>query len=78
MQAKQEDGINNATIPLLLDYDDNRYEYYDDVEKAKGVEPIGLNFNGTTSFFKTTFNGLNVLSGFLLSLSLSLTCFQDS
>ncbi|KAI3452300.1 hypothetical protein Pfo_008965 [Paulownia fortunei] len=61
MQAKQEDGFS-VTIPLLVDYDANTYEFCD-VEKAKGVEPINLNFTGTTSFFKTTFNGLNALSG---------------
>lgn len=58
MQAKQD--MDSAKIPLLADYE-HEHEH-GDLERAKGSEPI----KGTTSFFKTTFNGLNTLLGMFL------------
>ncbi|EYU22142.1 hypothetical protein MIMGU_mgv1a018218mg [Erythranthe guttata] len=49
---------SDITAPLIIENE------FPDVEKAKGVDHISLNYlNGRTSFFKTTFNGLNALSG---------------
>lgn len=33
------------------------------VEKDERLDSVDRNFKGTTSFFKTIFNGLNTLSG---------------
>ncbi|XP_059643965.1 amino acid transporter AVT1I-like [Cornus florida] len=54
MEAKNQDGYS-ITIPLLCD---------EDGVKLGHNEQIAQNHNtGTTSFFKTFFNGLNALSG---------------
>lgn len=53
---------HSATLPLLLHHQTTNPQLYDQ-EKANAVEPTGLNFAGATSFLKTTFNGLNALSG---------------
>lgn len=76
MQPKQSDHNVALNIPLLSDYNScnkNGNESCDDLEKSKGVDPIIT--AGTTSFFKTTFNGLNSLSGVgILSIPFALSC----
>lgn len=65
MEAKQQDG-DSVSIPFLSDYYTNKTESCD-LEKGQG------DFIGTTSFFKTTFNGLNALSGLLYLIRLILS-----
>ncbi|CAK9154957.1 unnamed protein product [Ilex paraguariensis] len=61
MEAKPHDGCS-VTIPLLLGNDEKQHEL--SLEEAEGVDSIGCHsITGTTSFFKTCFNGLNALSG---------------
>ena len=71
MEAKPHDGCS-VTIPLLLGNDEKQHKL--SLEEAEGVDSIGCHsITGTTSFFKTCFNGLNALSGFSSSF-LSLFC----
>jgi len=64
MEAERRDAESLA-IPLLLEEDEKKAQKI--VEKDTDVEaqPIGhySAAAGTTSFFKTCFNGLNALSG---------------
>lgn len=62
MDAKSEDGLP-ITVPLLVNYDETPRHARGDVEKAEGLDYVSHQSSGTTSFFKTTFNGLNSLSG---------------
>ncbi|KAL2499938.1 Transmembrane amino acid transporter family protein [Abeliophyllum distichum] len=62
MDAKPEDGLS-ITVPLLVNYDEKPRYALGDLEKAKGLDYVSHQSTGTTSFFKTTFNGLNSLSG---------------
>ncbi|CAK9186135.1 unnamed protein product [Ilex paraguariensis] len=67
MEAKPHDGCS-VTIPLLLGNDEKQHEL--SLEEAEGVDSIACHsITGTTSFFKTCFNGLNALSGFSSSFS---------
>ncbi|XP_022864995.1 amino acid transporter AVT1I-like [Olea europaea var. sylvestris] len=59
MDAKSEDG-QSITVPLLANYDETPRHTLGDVEKA---DYASHQSTGTTSFFKTIFNGLNSLSG---------------
>lgn len=54
-QKSDEDIALN--IPLLTEHEENQ------------ISGIGPNNNVTTSFLKTCFNGLNALTGNLISLS---------
>ncbi|KAL1557161.1 amino acid transporter AVT1I-like [Salvia divinorum] len=68
-EAKQPTEVS-LNIPLLVDYytDTNQYR---NLTKGKEIDPITP---GTTSFFKTTFNGLNSLSGVgILSIPFALS-----
>ncbi|KAH6791158.1 Transmembrane amino acid transporter family protein [Perilla frutescens var. frutescens] len=68
MQPKQPNDDVSLNIPFLTDYETC------DHAKSKGVDPI-ITTTGTTSFFKTTFNGLNSLSGVgILSIPFALSC----
>ncbi|KAL2523121.1 Transmembrane amino acid transporter family protein [Forsythia ovata] len=62
MDAKPEDGLS-ITVPLLVNYDEQPRNALGDLEKAEGLDYVSHQSTGTTSFFKTTFNGLNSLSG---------------
>ncbi|CAK9186091.1 unnamed protein product [Ilex paraguariensis] len=64
MEAKPRDGCS-VTIPQLLGNDEKQHKLR--LEEAEGVDSIGCHsITGTTSFFKTCFNGLNALSGLLI------------
>ncbi|KAL6324929.1 hypothetical protein AAG906_019837 [Vitis piasezkii] len=55
MEAEQRDGFT-LTLPLL--HDDQNHNKVEDIESNGGKQDVG-----STSFFKTCFNGLNALSG---------------
>ena len=69
MEAEQQNGVPlSLTVPLM--HDETQQEP-STVEASNGDQ----NTTGTTSFFKTCFNGLNALSGSVLSPANS--CFED-
>ncbi|KAM7508002.1 hypothetical protein LguiA_018455 [Lonicera macranthoides] len=61
----------SVTIPLLFGNEDKRQQEAEEVEDSLGGHHSSI--KGTTSFFKTCFNGLNALSGVgILSISYAL------
>lgn len=63
--VEPQDGYSVVTIPLLLGIDEKQHQHHKDECDESAVESYTA---GTTSFFKTCFNGLNALSGSLLLL----------
>lgn len=73
MEAKSED-THFLTIGLLQDNNKHKNDVVSADETAGSYKSfISQSTEGTTSFFKTAFNGLNALSGFLFYPLLS--CF---
>lgn len=69
MEAEQKNGVPlPLTVPLM--HAETHHEP-SAVEASSGVQKT----TSTTSFFKTCFNGLNALSGSVLSPANS--CFED-
>ena len=69
MEAEQQNGVPlSLTVPLMHD---ETHQQPSTVEASNGDQ----NTTGTTSFFKTCFNGLNALSGSVLPPANS--CSED-
>lgn len=68
MNPRKEEDEDSAKVPLIFDY-----FYKIDLECYQEIlEPCSSSHGRRASFFKTTFNGLNSLSGLFLRLNFDL------